>query len=88
MDKNKKPCPVCPNQVSYSEDNYRSDLKKYIDILKPEDRASATDYEKRLSCCRSCENNSNGLCTHCGCYVEIRCIVKRNHCPAPISLWC
>jgi hypothetical protein len=28
------------------------------------------------------------LCTHCGCYVEIRCIVKRNHCPAPISLWC
>ena len=59
----------------------RQELWKYIDVLKPEDRAKAWVEEKRLEICRSCDRLENATCLACGCYVEVRAALKDGSCP-------
>ena len=59
----------------------RQELGKYIDVLKPEDRAKAGVEEKRLEICRSCDRLENATCLACGCYVEVRAALKDGSCP-------
>jgi len=56
-------------------------VKKYTDILKPEDKAQKELYEKRLDICKQCDYLSDALCKACGCYVELRAAAKSSRCP-------
>lgn len=56
-------------------------VKKYIDVLKPEDKADEELYQGRLSVCCTCDYLAEATCKACGCYVELRAAGKRAKCP-------
>ncbi len=55
---------------------------KGIKICSPEEQ------EKRLKICDECEYlDMNGVCLMCGCYVQIRTLLKSGSCPAKKKRW-
>jgi len=60
----------------------------YIENLDDALKVSAAEYQQRLSACRSCDSLIAGMCLKCGCYVEIRAVLKHKNCPnADNPLW-
>ena len=62
----------------------REELRKietYRDAIRPTDRASAEEYERRLSLCTACDRLAAGTCMACGCYVELRAAARHARCP-------
>lgn len=53
----------------------------YIMQLDEEIKTEASLYEERLGICKQCESLVNGMCKHCGCFVEMRAAVQKNYCP-------
>lgn len=54
------------------------------DYLKTLDKALIVDddlYLERLSYCKNCDYLISGMCRKCGCYVEIRAVLKDKSCP-------
>lgn len=68
-------------------DGYFQSLRLYIEQLEPETKVAETVYAERLSRCKSCEQLLDGMCRLCGCYVELRAVMKQNACPAVHPLW-
>lgn len=62
-------------------------IRELIDAIPEEDRTEKTEYDRRLSICRNCENLINGTCKKCGCYVELRAAGKKRYCPGNTDLW-
>lgn len=56
-------------------------IQKYKDAIKLEDRVSEDEYERRLAVCKECELLNAGTCGACGCYVELRAVSTVGHCP-------
>ena len=56
-------------------------LHKYIDVIKMEDRVNEDRYNARLDICRECELLNAATCNACGCYVEVRALLKNGSCP-------
>ena len=79
MNSSDKKCKRCLLRDLAEKD--RQELWKYIDVLKPEDRAKVWVEEKRLEICRSCDRLENATCLACGCYVEVRAALKDGSCP-------
>ncbi|MCQ2506624.1 MAG: DUF6171 family protein [Lachnospiraceae bacterium] len=59
----------------------------YIDRISPDIKADDELYKMRLECCKNCENLLHGVCKKCGCYVEMRAVVKNNYCPDVKKKW-
>ena len=72
-------CKKCLLRDLAKED--QKDLKKYLNAIKPADRASEELYEKRLDICRGCEKLVEATCVSCGCYVEYRAYAGVSRCP-------
>lgn len=53
----------------------------YIAQLDEEIKADAVSYEQRLNNCKTCSSLINGMCKHCGCFVEMRAAITTNKCP-------
>ena len=47
-------------------------IEKYKEAIKKEDQVSESEYERRLTVCKTCELLNAGTCGACGCYVELR----------------
>ena len=45
-------------------------IEKYKEAIKKEDQVSESEYERRLTVCKTCELLNAGTCGACGCYVE------------------
>lgn len=56
-------------------------VRDYISNLSEDLKVSDDVYLNRLSHCRECDNLISGMCLKCGCYVEIRAILKDRVCP-------
>lgn len=56
-------------------------VKDYIETIDCCLKADDDVYEKRLLLCRQCENLISGMCLKCGCYVELRAVLKNKSCP-------
>lgn len=56
-------------------------VKAFIETIDESLKVDDDLYEKRLSNCRQCENLISGMCLKCGCYVEIRALLKDKSCP-------
>ncbi|MBR2527811.1 MAG: hypothetical protein IKE58_05010 [Blautia sp.] len=67
-------------------DNYQT-LKTYIRNLDEDLKVSDLVYEERLARCRKCQNLISGLCRICGCFVELRAVMKKNSCPMVHPAW-
>lgn len=56
-------------------------VRDYISNLDDELKVDDDIYISRLTLCKSCDNLISGMCLKCGCYVEIRAILKDKDCP-------
>lgn len=69
------------------ESEYFVDLQKYIARLDDELKVEEEEYERRLNICQKCEYLLNGMCGKCGCFVELRALLKKNGCPDVKKKW-
>lgn len=69
------------------QDEYFIDLRTYIDNIDGDLKADTEEYERRLDICKECESLLSGMCQKCGCYVELRAVMKENYCPDIQNKW-
>ena len=67
--------------------SYFDNMYEYIRQLDPEIKAEDPLYEERLSFCKECDYLLNGMCRICGCFVEMRAAIRKNHCPDIHGKW-
>lgn len=80
-------CKKCLLLEAGEEASYKT-VADYISNLDNALKASDSEYNRRLDLCRSCDFLIAGMCRKCGCYVEIRAILKDKSCPdADNRLW-
>lgn len=66
------------------EIDYQKQYQNMFDYIAGLDEEIKTDfqvYEMRLQICKECESLINGMCKHCGCFVEMRAAITCNSCP-------
>lgn len=56
-------------------------VRDYISNLSDDLKVSDDTYQSRLDCCKDCDNLISGMCLKCGCYVEVRAVLKDKSCP-------
>ena len=69
------------------EEEYFANLREYIQNIDEDLKVDHGEYERRLMLCKECENLLNGMCRICGCYVELRAVMKKNYCPDVEKKW-
>ncbi|GMQ56179.1 hypothetical protein AN1V17_05720 [Vallitalea sediminicola] len=70
------------------EKNLLTKIQGYIDSLDSSIKVEEIIYYKRLQHCENCYDLINGICKHCGCFVLVRAIKRKQHCPHPtLSKW-
>ena len=73
-------CKGCLIRELDSQKQYQN-MFDYIAGLDEEIKTHQQVYEVRLHTCKSCSALINGMCKHCGCFVEMRAAITRNNCP-------
>lgn len=73
-------CKRCLLLEAGEQASYKT-VSDYINNLDDDLRVSSQEYERRLSLCKNCEFLIAGMCRKCGCYVEIRAVLKNKSCP-------
>ncbi|RKI82086.1 hypothetical protein D7V83_10845 [bacterium 0.1xD8-71] len=76
----KRPCRRCLTR-DMDQKEYFENLHAYIANLEEEVKVNEPLYERRLLVCKSCDLLYDGMCRACGCYVELRAVIKKNSCP-------
>ena len=66
---------------------YFESLENYIERLDSDLKVAPDVYERRLGLCRDCDNLMEGMCRICGCFVELRAVMKKNGCPKVHPEW-
>lgn len=56
-------------------------VRDYISNLSDALKVSSETYRSRLDCCKNCDCLISGMCLKCGCYVEVRAVLKDKSCP-------
>lgn len=51
-----------------------------MDNLDNSLKVDEKQYKLRLEKCKNCDYLISGMCLKCGCYVEIRALLKDKHC--------
>lgn len=62
-------------------------MHRYIENLDEDLKVSSRLYDERLAFCRECDNLISGICRVCGCFVEMRTVMKKNSCPGISKEW-
>ncbi len=73
-------CKKCLLLEAGEKESYKS-LEEYISTLNDSLKVNNTVYTSRLDKCKKCDYLISGMCLKCGCYVELRAILKDKHCP-------
>lgn len=71
----------------FSMDEYFKNLYEYIENIDADLKVEDAIYESRLAICKECDNLVQGMCRICGCYVELRAVMKKNACPMGSPRW-
>ena len=80
-------CRKCLLRDMGTQEEFFGNLRKYIERIDEELKVPALVYEERLQECKECEKLANGMCRICGCYVELRAVMKKNICPMVHPRW-
>lgn len=62
-------------------------VRELIALLPDTLRAPEEIRRARLDVCRGCDHLTDGMCTLCGCYVELRAAKARLSCPDVPGRW-
>ena len=80
MEGEKKHCFKCLLR-EMDKDAYMENLYDYIQRLDQDLKADQALYEERLSVCKACDYLEDGMCRACGCFVELRAVMRKNVVP-------
>ena len=86
MDQPKRFCKKCLLE-DIAEEDFLRNMRQYIQGLDEEIKTESQEYQRRLAFCKECDNLINGMCRICGCFVEYRAAVEKNHCPGTEKKW-
>lgn len=86
MDYNLLTCKKCLLYEMPDAQRYQN-MYDYIAHLDEDMKASDEIYQARLSICKECDHLLAGMCRICGCYVEMRAIMRQKNCPDVDSKW-
>lgn len=80
---------ACRKCLLYAEtrEEFFQRLDTYIKNLSEDDRVSQEVYENRLEFCSHCPRLMGGMCSLCGCYVELRAALRVRRCPDIPRKW-
>lgn len=78
---NQRICKRCLTRDMTDQASYFQNMYDHIAGLDETIKTSQPLYDKRLLVCKSCDLLNAGMCRACGCYVELRAAMKKNHCP-------
>ena len=81
-----RPCKKCL-LADIDETEVFERIQQLIQLMPEREKVDSATYRKRLDACLACEQLSHATCTFCGCYVELRAIKKKEHCPNPAHRW-
>ncbi len=76
----KKHCLKCLLR-EMDQDAYFQNLHDYITGLDEDIKADGGLYEERLAVCKQCDMLVEGMGRACGCFVELRAVIRKNGCP-------
>ena len=79
-------CRKCLTREMEQTEYFRT-LHEYIAHLDADLKVDDEVYEERLALCKECEKLYQGMCRICGCYVELRAVMKKNGCPLVKPMW-
>lgn len=74
-------CKKCLTRDMIDRDTYFKTLQELIDNIPEGVKTPSDIYEKRLNACLNCERLTDGMCSACGCYVELRAAKCSQKCP-------
>ena len=64
------------------EEAYMKQLHRYIELLDRDVKTAEEILQKAgFPFCKQCDYLEAGTCQACGCYVELRAVMKKNSCP-------
>lgn len=86
MEENKRICKKCLLRDFVKED-YKEHIQIYLKGLSAESKLDDVSYQERLVKCSECDSLNAGICIACGCFVEFRAAINRNHCPHLHPRW-
>ena len=69
------------------KDKYFENIYEYISLIPHEQKCSEELYRERLDLCKGCDSLVNGMCSECGCFVEVRAVRKISRCPSAERRW-
>lgn len=72
-------CKRCLLLEAGEKSSYKT-VSDYIDNLDNSLKVDEKQYKLRLEKCKNCDYLISGMCLKCGCYVEIRALLKDKHC--------
>ena len=89
MSNKDEPIRVCRKCLlrEMKESEYFESLHAYIENLDEDLKVPSDVYEARLEKCKACDQLLSGMCRKCGCYVELRAILKKSICPHTSPRW-
>ena len=79
-------CRKCLTREMEQTEYFRT-LHEYIAHLDADLKVDDEVYEERLALCKECEKLYQGMCRICGCYVELRAVMRKNGCPLVKPMW-
>ncbi len=62
-------------------------VREYLASLDDGVKCGAEEYSSRLAVCRACDHLSDGMCSLCGCFVEVRAAKRAQNCPDLPHRW-
>ena len=77
---NKRFCKKCLLR-DIDQNEYFANLHDYMERIDDDLKVDTSLYETRLDVCQECDYLNAGMCGACGCYVELRALLKKNACP-------
>lgn len=79
MTRSLRECKACI--LAKIDAEYAANLEQRIKHIDEKLKVDPDTYQERMSTCEGCDKLYQAVCRACGCYVELRGVMKKNHCP-------
>ena len=74
-------CKKCLIREMAGQQKVYETIQRMMEDIPEDERVEETERERRLILCKQCERLLEGMCTACGCYVELRASLATQSCP-------